>query len=68
MEYRVLRAIPGLPHATGELVDGDRFRNLDALVGQRFLKPLGDGERIAALEARVTDLEAVLKGGSKVKH
>lgn len=70
MQYRVLRQLELSDgrHEAGELVDGDSVRNLDALVSQRWLKPIGDRDRIEALEVRVADLEATVTGKGKSKH
>lgn len=60
LRCEVLKPLPGYPHQPGEVIDAD-FRNLDALIRQRFLAPIGDRDHITALESRLAGLEAQVR-------
>ena len=47
-------------HVPGEVIEDVGLRNVAALIGQRYLQPIGDRERIDKLEKRVDDLEALI--------
>ena len=68
--YQVLRPVDldgtGLL-APGTIVEGDHLRNLPALVDQRYLRSLGDQDRLEAIENRLTRLEAA-SGKGQSKH
>lgn len=74
MSYEVLKPLSTNDgeHKPGDVIEADHFHNVRALVEQRYLRPIGDEQKLARLQAqvdqlrdRVNALESRGKGGGK---
>ena len=62
MQFEVLKPLStdlGV-HKPGDVIAAE-FHNTAALVSQRYIRPIGDKQRIDALEARIASLESQLR-------
>ena len=58
MNYEVLKPLTTNDgeHKPGQVIEADHFHNVRALVEQRYLRPIGDSDKIASLQAQVDQL------------